>query len=90
MIEMLFQQKEKLAKDRDALATNVDTLSKMAMGMQEKVPYSAFNSLLIFANFWRARSRLYQNKILQENMRLTTFFKLYKMCIPLHCCNLKI
>jgi chromosome segregation ATPase len=37
MIEMLFQQKEKLAKDRDALATNVDTLSKMAMGMQEKV-----------------------------------------------------
>ena len=22
-----------------------------------------------FANFWRARSRLYQNEILQENMR---------------------
>ena len=29
-----------------------------------------------FANFWRARSRLYQNEILQENMRLTAFFKL--------------
>ena len=41
-----------------------------------------------FANFWRARSRLYQNKILQENMRLTAFFKLYKICILLHRCNL--
>ena len=29
-----------------------------------------------FANFWRARSRLYQNEILQENVRLTAFFKL--------------
>ena len=43
-----------------------------------------------FANFWRARSRLYQNEILQENMRLTAFFKLYKICILLHHCNLKI
>ena len=34
-----------------------------------------------FANFWRARSRLYHNEILQENMRLTAFFKLYKICI---------
>ena len=25
------------------------------------------------ANFWRARSRLYQNEILRENMRLTAF-----------------
>ena len=44
----------------------------------------------MFANFWRARSRLYQNEILQENMRLTAFFKLYKICILLHRCNLKI
>ena len=43
-----------------------------------------------FANFWRARSRLYRNKILQENMRLTAFLKLYKICILLHRCNLKI
>ena len=43
-----------------------------------------------FANFWRARSRLYQNEILQENMRLTAFFKLYKICILSHRCNLKI
>ena len=41
-------------------------------------------------NFWRARSRLYQNEILQENMRSTAFFKLYKICILLHRCNLKI
>ena len=33
-----------------------------------------------FANFWRARSRLYQNEILQENMRLTTFFKCAHFC----------
>ena len=46
--------------------------------------------LQIFANFWRARTRLYQNEILQENMRLTAFFKLYKICILLHRCNLKI
>ena len=43
-----------------------------------------------FENFWRVRSRLYQNEILQENMRLTAFFKLYKICILLHRCNLKI
>ena len=44
---------------------------------------------LNFANFWRARSRLYQNDILQQNMRLTAFFKLYKICILLHRFNLK-
>ena len=43
-----------------------------------------------FANFWRVRSRLYQNEILQENMRLTAFFKLFKICILLHRCNLKM
>ena len=45
---------------------------------------------IVFANFWRARSRLYQNEILQDNMRLTAFFKLYKICILLHRWNLKI
>ena len=43
-----------------------------------------------FSNFWLARSRLYQNEFLQENMRSTAFFKLYKICILLHRCNLKI
>ena len=43
-----------------------------------------------FVNFWQARSRLYQNEILQETMRVTAFFKLYKICILLHRCNLKI
>ena len=42
------------------------------------------------ANFWRARSRLYQNEILQENMRLAAFFKICQICILLHRCNLKI
>ena len=37
-----------------------------------------------FAKFWRALSRLYQNKMLQENVRLTAFFKLCKMCTLLH------
>ena len=40
-----------------------------------------------FCKFWRARSRLYQNEILQENMRSTAFFKLYKICILLHLWN---
>ena len=48
------------------------------------------NFLQNIAIFWRARSRLYKNEILQENMRLTAFFKLYKICILLHRCNLKI
>ena len=32
-----------------------------------------------FANFWRASSRLYQNEILQENMRFAAFFKIYQI-----------
>ena len=44
----------------------------------------------VFAEFWKARSRLYQNENLQENMRSTAFFKLYKICILLHRCNLNI
>ena len=31
-----------------------------------------------------------ENEILQENMRLTAFFKFYKICILLHRCNLKM
>ena len=56
----------------------------------ENLQNFAKHFLQIFANFWRARSRLYQNEILQENMRSTAFFKLYKICILLHRCNLKI
>ena len=47
-------------------------------------------AFFFFAIFWRARSRLYQNEFLQENMRLTAFFKLYKICILLHRCDFKI
>ena len=52
--------------------------------------FANFCKIKFLQKFWRARSRLYQNKILQENMRLTAFFKLYKICILLHRCNLKI
>ena len=44
-------------------------------------PFSRVAKFATFCNFWRARSRLYQNEILQENMRLTAFFKIYKICI---------
>ena len=43
---------------------------------------------IFLANFWRARSRLSQNQNSQENMRLTAFVKLYKICLLLHRCNL--
>ena len=33
----------------------------------------------IFANFWRARSRLYRNQILQENMRWKALAEIYTM-----------
>ena len=54
-----------------------------------------YNYLLVIAEiflqtFWRARSRLCQNEILQEDMRLTAFFELYKICILLYRCDLKI
>ena len=39
---------------------------------------------------YKARSRLYRTEISQENMRLKAFFELYKICILLHRCNLKI
>ena len=43
-----------------------------------------------FANCLQARSRLYQNEFLQENMRLAAFFKLYKICTLSHHSNLDI
>ena len=58
--------------------------------VRERAKLANCQNLQIFANFWRSRSRLYQNEILQENMRVTAFFKLYKICIFLHRRNLKI
>ena len=46
--------------------------------------------LQIFGGLVLGCIKTYQNEILQENMRLTAFFKLYKICILLHHCNLKI
>ena len=53
-------------------------------------PAQNLGNLANFVNFWRARSRLYQNEILQVNMRLTAFVKLYKMCILLHRSKLQL
>ena len=51
MIEMLFQQKETIAKERDALATNVDTLSKMARACRGRpAHYPPFS--FVFALFF--------------------------------------
>ena len=38
-----------------------------------------------FANFWRARSRLYRNQILQLVFKFAAFFKFYKICTLLDC-----
>ena len=43
-----------------------------------------------FCKFLAGSLSAVSKRILQENMRLTAFFKLYKMCILLHRCNLKI
>ena len=41
--------------------------------------FSSAPHYLIFANFWQARSRLYQNEILQESMRLKALAEIYIM-----------
>ena len=43
-----------------------------------------------FAKFWRACSRLYQDRFLQVNMRLSAFFKLCKICTLLNSVKLRI
>ena len=42
----------------------------------------------ILAIFWRARSRLYRNEILQENMRLKALAEIYTMHSFAQLCNL--
>ena len=55
-----------------------------------RVRVSKISKISKIGKFWRARSRLYQNELLQENMRLTAFFKIYKMCTRLHRSKLNI
>ena len=77
---------------QDALTLHESSWSRASSYAPRHLGENAFSKNAFFenfANFWRARSRLYQNEILQENMRLTAFFKLYKICILLHRCNLK-
>ena len=66
--------------------SKMDVIFDFKNGIMEVI----FGEILNFAIFWRARYRLYRNKSLQDNMRLTTFFKLYKMYILLYRCHLNI
>ena len=81
-------------KGASAMARSEERCATSAFGYEvppvRDLGLAKFAKLPNFANFWRARSRLYQSEILQENMRSTAFFKLYKICILLHRCNLKI
>ena len=71
--------------------TSTTATSSRCLGQAPQVPEWWHGKILQnFANFWRARSRLYQNEILQENMRLTGLFKLYEMCTLFHRSKLKI
>ena len=81
-----------LARGSWTARTNIRKMRKMHFSKNAFFENAFFENAFFenFANFWRARSRLYQNEILQENMRSTAFFKLYKICILLHRCNLKI
>ena len=65
-------------------APEIAQCAVLAAVLRRAVQCRAEQFLQIFAIFWRARSRLYQIEILQENMRLRAFFKLYNMCTLLH------
>ena len=67
---------KRTASGQTARQTGQSPLTSSGQGLGKKI--------------WRARSRLCRNESLQVNMRLTAFFKLYKMCTLLHRCNLKI
>ena len=45
--------------------------------------------LLASGKLWRARSRLYQRRFLQQNIHFAVFFEIYKNCNPLHRSKLK-
>ena len=48
------------------------------------------NIIANFANFWRARPRLYRSRILQVKIRVGAFFRLYKIDTLLHRSAFKI
>ena len=73
---------------RAACSAALRPLAWWGLGLAKVANLKKYNILQFFGR--QARSRLYQNEFLQENMRLTAFFKLYKICILLHRCNLKI
>ena len=86
------------AAEREALRARREDAARRAEAervAREEVPEGVGGAKLAFfgesfGNFSRVRSPLYQNEFLKENMRLTAFFKIYKICILLQRCNLKI
>ena len=85
----------KPGETRQAVVTAVaeDVEVELAAGLRATVrscvPRGNFCLLHLIGIFWPARSPLYHNEILQENMRSKAFFKLYKMCTLLHRFDLK-
>ena len=58
---------------RPAVFTREALPGRAPIGIRDSKISKISKILKNFANFWRALSRLYQNEILQENMRLTAF-----------------
>ena len=63
-------RQEEKRHDEDGNAHDLNAASCAQCGQRE-----ISNFLQNFTIFWRALSRLYQNEILQENTRLTAFFR---------------
>ena len=59
-------------------------------GLLAKLGEQNWQILQIFCKFLAGSFSAVSKRNLQENMRLTAFFKLYKICILSHRCNLKI
>ena len=67
---------ERLLPER-LVGRETETAGKISKNGRQK--WQNYQIVENFANFWRARSRLYQSEILQENMRFTAFFKIYQI-----------
>ena len=69
---------------RDLLEAHGDTGRVPPAGAFSLLELQFCNFLQNFANFSRARSRLYRSRFLQVNIRVAAFFKIYKMCTLMH------
>ena len=80
---------------RDNMANN--RVSVSGLGTNTKVGKYKCSKIQIkhqmfshVGKFWRARSRLYRNRLLHVDTNFAAFFKIYTICTLLHRCNLKI